>query len=79
MRPPGFPAWRPQKTGHLQSVSFLDKFKDREGVLYARPLVQPGSKTVCVKDGMPTWLCELMVIRPNVKVRQPGPVTGSRA
>jgi hypothetical protein len=38
-----------------------------EGVLYARPLVQPGAKCHCVADGLPTWLCELMVVRPDVR------------
>ncbi|EFJ50268.1 hypothetical protein VOLCADRAFT_89214 [Volvox carteri f. nagariensis] len=56
-----------QKTGHLKSVDFLDRYKGQEGVLYARPLVQPGAKCNCVADGLPTWLCELMVIRPDVR------------
>lgn len=36
-------------------------------MLYARPLVQPGAKCHCVADGLPTWLCELMVVRPDVR------------
>lgn len=28
--------------------------------------VQAGEKVVCVEDGLPTWVCELMVIKPTV-------------
>ncbi|GIL64485.1 hypothetical protein Vafri_18388 [Volvox africanus] len=56
-----------QKTGHLTSVDFLDRFRAQDGVLYARPLVQLGAKCHCVADGLPTWLCELMVVRPDVR------------
>lgn len=33
----------------------------RPGILYCRPVVKEGSKVVCVDDGMPTWIVELMV------------------
>ncbi|KAG2497151.1 hypothetical protein HYH03_004741 [Edaphochlamys debaryana] len=55
------------KTGHLKHVDFLDKYRSMDGILYARPLVQAGAKCHCVADGMPTWLCELMVVRPDVR------------
>jgi hypothetical protein len=44
-----------QVTGTLEHANFLDEFKGAEGVLYARPLVEPGAACVCVKDGLPTW------------------------
>lgn len=28
---------------------------------------QAGSKVVCVQDGLPTWVCELMVVKPAVQ------------
>ncbi len=56
-----------QKSGHLKHVDFLQRYLGQEGVLYARPLVQPGAKCHCVADGLPTWLCELMVVRPDVR------------
>jgi carnosine synthase len=31
------------------------------------PTVQAGSKCVCVEDGLPTWVCELMVVKPTVQ------------
>lgn len=56
-----------QVTGVLQHVDFLDKWKAHPDVLYARELVKPGHKCVCVKDGLPTWICELMVTKPTVR------------
>ncbi|KAG2443559.1 hypothetical protein HXX76_001911 [Chlamydomonas incerta] len=56
-----------QKTGHIKNLDFLEKYHKVEGVLYARPLVAAGAKCHCVADGMPTWLCELMVVRPDVR------------
>ncbi|KAG2452311.1 hypothetical protein HYH02_003335 [Chlamydomonas schloesseri] len=56
-----------QKTGHIKHLDFLEQYRKVEGVLYARPLVQPGAKCHCVADGLPTWLCELMVVRPDVR------------
>lgn len=54
------------KTGILGSTSFLDKYQGVKDVLYARALAEPGSKVVCSSDGLPTWVCELMVTRPSV-------------
>lgn len=61
------PRPRAQITGHIEHTDFLAKYQSVEGVLYARPLVTPGHNCVCVKDGLPTWVCELMVVRPRVK------------
>lgn len=38
----------------------------RSDVLYARALVPAGHKCVCVAEGLPTWLCELMVKRGDI-------------
>ena len=53
-------------TGILKDVSFLDKYQGVDDVLYARTLADPGSKVVSARDGLPTWVCELMVTRPSV-------------
>ncbi len=29
--------------------------------------LQANSKVVCVADGLPTWVCELMVVKPTVQ------------
>jgi carnosine synthase len=54
-------------TGILRNTAFLDKWVNHPDVLYARALVEAGSKVVCVADGLPTWVCELMVIKPTVQ------------
>ena len=54
-------------SGIIQHTNFLDKWQDNPDVMYARPIVKAGDKCICVKDGLPTWLCELMVSKPTVK------------
>ena len=55
------------KSGILKSTSFIDRYQQRPDVLYARALVEAGSKVVCVDDGLPTWVCEVMVTKPTVE------------
>lgn len=54
------------RTGVLRDFKFLEKYQGDPDVLYARPIVQPGTKVVCVEDGLPTWVCELMVSKPSI-------------
>ena len=54
-------------SGILQNTDFLDKWQDNPDVIYAKPIIKAGQKCVCVKDGLPTWICELMVCKPTVK------------
>ncbi|KFM27308.1 Carnosine synthase 1 [Auxenochlorella protothecoides] len=54
-----------QRSGVLADVSFLDKYDVMKDVLYVRPLVEAGAKVTCVEDGMPTWVCEIMVQHPT--------------
>lgn len=57
--------------GSLQGNSslclVLQDWQNHPDVLYARALVQKGQKVTCVTDGMPTWVCELMVVKPSVE------------
>ncbi|KAK9918865.1 hypothetical protein WJX75_007641 [Coccomyxa subellipsoidea] len=55
-----------QKTGTLQNADWVDKFQDDPHVVYARAIVEKGAKVVCVEDGLPTWVAELMVWDPDV-------------
>lgn len=47
--------------------SLLQKWENHPDVLYAHYLVQAGQKCTAVTDGMPTWVCELMVTKPSVE------------
>ena len=55
------------KTGVIRSFDALAKWATHPDVLYARPLVPAGSKVTCVDDGLPTWVCEIMVVKPTVE------------
>jgi hypothetical protein len=50
-----------QTTGVLEDDAFLEEAAQLGGMLYARPLVEPGAKCVCAADGLPTWIGEMMV------------------
>jgi hypothetical protein len=54
------------KSGIIRDFDFLQQYQGRPDVLYARAIVAPGSKVVCVADGLPTWICEAMVSKPTV-------------
>lgn len=48
-------------SGTLSDMSFLEVLQDREDIVSYSPHVKPGSEIVCVADGMPTWLVEIVV------------------
>eukprot|EP00201_Polytomella_parva_P001332 CAMPEP_0175085088 /NCGR_PEP_ID=MMETSP0052_2-20121109/28449_1 /TAXON_ID=51329 ORGANISM="Polytomella parva, Strain SAG 63-3" /NCGR_SAMPLE_ID=MMETSP0052_2 /ASSEMBLY_ACC=CAM_ASM_000194 /LENGTH=570 /DNA_ID=CAMNT_0016357021 /DNA_START=235 /DNA_END=1947 /DNA_ORIENTATION=+ len=54
------------KTGTITTFDFLAKYKDDPEVLYAKQLIPVNSRCVCVKDGLPTWVCEIMITNRNV-------------
>eukprot|EP00887_Chlorella_sp_A99_P000154 scaffold16.g154.t1 len=62
-----------KRTGILRNLSFLDKYQARPdsiglpGVIYAKPCVQPGTKVVSREDGLPTWVCQVLVTRPTLE------------
>ncbi|KAL3140541.1 hypothetical protein ABBQ32_005121 [Trebouxia sp. C0010 RCD-2024] len=56
-----------QKSGKVQHIDFLKEWQNHPDVLYARALVKKGQKVTSVTDGMPTWVCELMVVKPTVE------------
>ena len=55
------------KTGVLVNNDHLKKYQDNQDILYARALAQPGTKVVSANDGLPSWVCELMVTKPTVE------------
>ena len=44
----------------------LQAWQSKSDVLYCRPLVQAGDHVVSVNDGLPTWVYEMMVTRPDI-------------
>lgn len=41
--------------------------RKREGVIWAKPLVEHGAEATGPEDGLPTWLCDLFVTRKDAK------------
>lgn len=42
------------------------EWQDDKDVIYCRPLVEAGDKVAAIEDGMPTWIYEVLVTRPNI-------------
>jgi carnosine synthase len=55
------------KSGHVEDMRKLEEIQHREGVVWAKPLVKMGAQVTGPADGMPTWLCDLLVTRPKAK------------
>jgi carnosine synthase len=51
----------------MGSVQCILDLANTEGVVWARPLVRPGDKVVGPAEGLPTWLCDLLVTKPTAK------------
>ncbi|KAF4730761.1 Carnosine synthase 1 [Perkinsus olseni] len=49
------------KSGVVDSIEFLDKFRDTSGVVQLSAYVNDGVAVVGPEDGMPSWIAELVV------------------
>jgi len=56
-----------KRSGTVRDTQCVEDLRKREGVLSADPLVKAGAQVVGVADGLPTWLCQLVVQRPSSK------------
>ena len=45
----------------------VQEWQEHPDVLYATPLAAAGQKVIGPEDGMPTWVCEFMVVKPTVQ------------
>lgn len=54
-----------QRSGTIRSTQCFEALRTRDGVLSSDPLVKLGDKVVGPRDGLPTWLCLLVVSRPS--------------
>jgi len=54
-------------SGVLQHNKYLEGWQDHPDVLYAVPLVKPGTQCVGFKDGLPTGVSLLLVAKPSVQ------------
>jgi len=54
-----------QKSGRIRSTDCFTELRAHDGVLSSDPLVKAGDKVTCHANGLPTWLCLLVVSRPT--------------
>jgi len=56
-----------KKSGTMGSTQAMLNLASREGVVWAKPLVRSGDKVVGPGEGLPTWLCDLLVTKPTAQ------------
>lgn len=56
-----------KRSGTMGSIQCIEELHRKEGVVWAKPLVRAGSKVIGPAEGLPTWLCDLLVTKPTAK------------
>lgn len=56
-----------RRTGTLRDLAFLERYQGQEGVIYAKAMAEAGAKVVCADDGLPTWVCQVLVTQPTLQ------------
>merc|ERR1712187_185801 len=52
-----------KESGKIGSMDCLKDLLKQNDVVWAKPLTQPGNQVVGPADGLPTWLCDLLVTK----------------
>jgi len=55
------------KSGLVEDMRKLEEMQKREDVVWAKPLVNVGAQVTGAAEGMPTWLCDLLVTSSKAK------------
>merc|ERR1711959_142261 len=56
-----------KKSGTMGSLQCILDLASKDGVVWAKPLVRPGDEVVGPSEGLPTWVCDLLVTKATVK------------
>mmetsp|Transcript_25464 Transcript_25464/g.40260 ORF Transcript_25464/g.40260 Transcript_25464/m.40260 type:complete len:619 (-) Transcript_25464:469-2325(-) len=56
-----------KKSGVVGCIDCIKDLAKQDGVVWAKPLVKSGDKVVGPDDGLPTWLCDLLVTKETSK------------
>jgi len=56
-----------KRSGTVKSIQPLLDLASKEGVVSTNPFVCVGEKVVGPSDGLPTWLCQLVVTKPTAQ------------
>jgi len=67
MQPVAYCYMNAKKSGTMGSIQCILDLAAKEGVVWAKPLSRPGDKVVGPAEGLPTWLCDLLVTKPTAK------------
>jgi len=54
-------------SGTMGSIQCIQDLSSLQGVVWAKPLVCAGDKVVGPADGLPTWLCDLLVTKKSAQ------------
>ena len=63
----GFIDVNASKSGTVHSLQFMERFNDREGMIYCKPYVSVGEHIVGPEEGQPSWLAEAVFTRSSAK------------
>jgi carnosine synthase len=67
IRPVAYCYVNAKKSGTMGSLQSILDVASKEGVVWAKPLVRAGEKLVGPAEGLPTWICDLLVTKPTAK------------
>jgi carnosine synthase len=56
-----------KQSGVMGSIDSIKDLTKKDGVVWAKPLAKPGDKVVGPDDGLPTWLCDLLVTKASAR------------
>lgn len=56
-----------KKSGTLASTQCISDLAGKPGVVWAKPLARAGERVVGPAEGLPTWVCDLLVTKPTAK------------
>lgn len=56
-----------QSSGKVVDLSCMKELQGQDGIIWARPMVKPGSVVVGPADGMPTWICDVCLTKETPK------------
>jgi carnosine synthase len=59
----GFLEVNATRSGSVSTIQFLDRFQNRDGMVYCIPFVAVGEHIVGPEEGQPTWLAEVLFTR----------------
>lgn len=67
IRPVAYCYMNAKHSGTMGSVRCIEELGAQDDVIWAKPLVREGDTVVGPADGLPTWLCDLLVTKPTAK------------